>query len=53
MYKITVYNQNCSSICDGTTFWFVEDLKEFEKKWLPLQSIIVDKSKHFATIGRQ
>lgn len=37
MYKITLYNQNCSPICDGTTFWFVEDLQEFEKKWLPLQ----------------
>ena len=31
MYKITLYNQNCCPICDGTTFWFVEDLKEFEK----------------------
>ena len=37
MYKITLYDLNCSPICDGTTFWFVEDLKEFEKKWLPLQ----------------
>ncbi len=37
MYKITLYDQNCSPICDGTTFWFVEDLSEFEKKWLPLQ----------------
>lgn len=37
MYKITLYDKNCSPICDGTTFWFVEDLKEFEKNWLPLQ----------------
>lgn len=37
MYKITLYDQNCSPICDGTTFWFVEDLKGFEKRWLPLQ----------------
>lgn len=38
MYKITLYDQNCSPICDGTTFWFVEDLREFEEKWLPLQA---------------
>ncbi len=37
MYKITLYDQNCIPICDGTTFWFVEDLEKFEKKWLPLQ----------------
>ena len=38
MYKITLYDQNCCPIFDGTTFWFVEDLEEFEKKWIPLQS---------------
>lgn len=38
MYKITLYDNNCSPICDGTTFWFVEDLEQFEKNWLPLQS---------------
>ena len=38
MYKITLYNLNCSPICDGTIFWFVEDLEQFEKKWLPLQA---------------
>ena len=38
MYKITLYDNNCSPICDGTTFWFVENLEEFEKKWLPLQA---------------
>ncbi len=37
MYKITLYDNNCSPICDGTTFWFVEDLEQFERKWLPLQ----------------
>lgn len=37
MYKITLYDQNCNPICDGTIFWFVEDLGEFEEKWLPLQ----------------
>lgn len=36
MYKITLYDQCCSPICDGTTFWFVEDLEEFEKHWVPL-----------------
>ena len=37
MYKITLYDYNCCPICDGTTFWFVDDLEEFEKNWLPLQ----------------
>lgn len=37
MFKITVYDNNCSPICDGTTFWFVENLEQFEKNWLPLQ----------------
>lgn len=37
MYKITLYDFDLSPICDGVTFWFVEDLSEFEKKWLPLQ----------------
>ena len=36
MYKITLFDQCCSPICDGTTFWFVEDLEEFEKHWVPL-----------------
>ena len=38
MYKITLYDNNCCPICDGTTFWFVESLEEFEKNWLPLQA---------------
>lgn len=37
MYKITLNNRNCSSICEGTTFWFVEELEQFERNWLPLQ----------------
>lgn len=37
MFKITLYDRNCSSICSGTTFWFVEDLEQFEENWLPLQ----------------
>ena len=37
MYKITLYDRNRCPTCDGTTFWFVENLKEFEEKWLPLQ----------------
>ena len=38
MYKITLYDQNCCPISDCTTFWFVDNLEEFEKKWLPLQA---------------
>ena len=37
MYKIILYDQNCCPISDGTTFWFVDNLEEFEKNWLPLQ----------------
>lgn len=37
MFKITLYDNNCNPICDGTTFWFVEDLEQFEENWLPLQ----------------
>ena len=37
MFKITLSDSNCSPLCSGTTFWFVEDLEQFEKKWLPLQ----------------
>ena len=37
MFKITVYDNNRSPICDGTTFWFVENLEQYEKNWLPLQ----------------
>ncbi|MBR1816288.1 MAG: hypothetical protein IJ763_06265 [Lachnospiraceae bacterium] len=37
MYKITLYDYDLCPICDGTTFWFVEDLSEFEENWLPLQ----------------
>ena len=38
MYKITLFDKNCCGFCSGTTFWFVENLEEFEKKWLPLQA---------------
>lgn len=37
MYKITLYDANCSPICDGTVFWFVENLEEFEENWLMAQ----------------
>ena len=38
MHKITLYDHNCCPISDGTTFWFVDNLEEFERKWLPLQA---------------
>ena len=38
MYKITLYDANCSPICDGLARWYVDDLKEFEENWIPLQS---------------
>lgn len=35
MYKITLYDRNCCPICDGVTYFFTEDLDEFEKNWRP------------------
>lgn len=35
MYKITLYDQNCSPICDGTASFFTEDLNHFEQYWRP------------------
>lgn len=35
MYKITLYDECCSPICDGTVSFFVEDLKSFEENWYP------------------
>lgn len=40
MYKITLYDQNCNPICDSTTFWFVENLEDFERNWLKAQKKI-------------
>lgn len=37
VFKITLYDNNCSPICDGTMFCYVDNLEEFEKNWLPLQ----------------
>ena len=34
MYKITLYDHNCSPICDGTASFFVDKLEDFEKYWL-------------------
>lgn len=39
MYKITLYDRNCNPICDGTAFWFVENLETFEKGWLSAQAV--------------
>ena len=38
MFKITLNDMNCNPICDGTVFWFVENLEDFERKWLPLMA---------------
>lgn len=34
MYKITLYDYNCSPIADGVTSFFVDEIEEFEKHWL-------------------
>ena len=35
MYQIQLYDWNCSPICDGVIRFFVDDLEEFEKNWIP------------------
>ena len=34
MYKITLFDQNLCSFVSGTTSFFVDEIKEFEKIWL-------------------
>lgn len=38
MFKITLYDNNCCPISDVTFSFFVDDLENFEKHWLPLQA---------------
>ena len=38
MYKITLWDKNIPSCCSGTFFFFVEDLEQFESKWLRTES---------------
>lgn len=33
MFKITLYDENCSQTCDGTTSFFADVLEEFECNW--------------------
>lgn len=33
MYKITLYNLNCSPVCDGTVNFFTEDIEDFQERW--------------------
>lgn len=35
MYKITLYDECCCPICDGTACFFTDDLEDFEKHWRP------------------
>ena len=35
MYKITLYDECCSPVCDGTAGFFTENLEEFERYWRP------------------
>lgn len=39
MYKITLYDNNCSPVCDGVTSFFVEQLEDFEKYWLNNENV--------------
>lgn len=33
MYKLTLYDECCSPICDGVATFFVDNLKDFENNW--------------------
>lgn len=35
MYKITLYDENCSPVCDGVACFFTENLDDFEQNWRP------------------
>lgn len=35
MYKITLYDNNCCPIADGVTYFFTDNLDEFEQNWRP------------------
>lgn len=47
MYKITLYDYNCSSACDGTTSFFVDQLEDFEKYWLNSNRVGEDTKKRY------
>lgn len=33
VYKITLYDENCSPICEGVTTFFTDDINTFEENW--------------------
>lgn len=37
MYKITLYDENCSPIVDGVARFFTEDIDDFEKNWTSME----------------
>lgn len=36
MYKVTLYDMNCSPVSDGVAIFFTEDINHFEQNWAPL-----------------
>ena len=38
MFKITLYDNNCSPICDGVTRFFTDSIEDFENNWEPYAS---------------
>ena len=39
MYKITIYDWNCSPICDGTVSFFTEDIEAFQRRWFGMEQV--------------
>lgn len=39
MYKITLFDMNCDSVCSGVAEFFVDELKEFESSWLESKKV--------------
>lgn len=47
MYKITLYDHNCSPICDGIACFFVEELETFEEHWMNCTRVDEDQKLRF------
>ena len=47
MYKITLYDYNCSPICDGVVCFFADDIEDFQEKWLASGDVDSDRKERF------
>lgn len=45
MYKITLYDLNCSPLADGPISFFTEDIDDFQNRWFALEDSVDRKNK--------